>query len=180
MEGKTCDSWFVFCHDTSVKNLPGIGTHWWCQCHCGKCDGEIRSIVGAVLRHRNVKCLARGGKSRHGHARGKTVSRTYKSWWSMHQRCSNPNMSSYSHYGGRNISVCTRWSSFVNFLSDMGERPEGTTLDRVNGSGNYTPENCRWSTPKDQANNRKQGGSRETSLKAWETRRRRYGAKGRR
>ena len=71
---------------------------------------------------------------------------TYKSWDSMKQRCCNKNNARYSDYGGRGIKVCDRWmNSYDNFLKDMGNRPEGKTLDRKNGSGNYTPENCVWS-----------------------------------
>jgi hypothetical protein len=75
----------------------------------------------------------------------------------MTQRCGNPKADNYKYYGGRGIKVCARWSKFVNFLTDMGERPEGKTLDRIDVDGDYEPGNCRWATPKDQSENRRKG-----------------------
>jgi hypothetical protein len=90
---------------------------------------------------------------KHGHTTGK-FSATYHSWASMIQRCTNPKRFYYHRYGGRGITVCKRWAKFENFLKDMGERPEGTTLDRKNNDGNYTPANCRWATKEQQASNK--------------------------
>lgn len=79
---------------------------------------------------------------------------TYLSWKGMKARCNNPNNPKYHRYGGRGIRVCDSWRVFENFLEDMGPRPTGMTLDRVNNEGNYEPGNCKWSTRSEQALNR--------------------------
>lgn len=86
--------------------------------------------------------------TKHGHTSHNWRSPTYRSWDHMQQRCGSPKASEYQWYGGRGIRVCERWSDFVNFLSDMGVRPVGTELDRIDTNGHYEPGNCRWVTHK--------------------------------
>ena len=85
---------------------------------------------------------------------GMTKSKTYNSWRAMKERCYNPKNKRYNSYGASGIVVCDRWlNSFENFLEDMGERPENTTLERINVKGNYEVENCKWENPTNQAFN---------------------------
>ncbi len=80
----------------------------------------------------------------------------HRIWIGMIQRCTNPKSTVYRHYGGRGIKVCERWRlSFLSFYEDMGEKPEGMSLDRINNDGNYEPGNCRWATPLEQVLNRR-------------------------
>jgi hypothetical protein len=99
------------------------------------------------------------GNTRHGQSRSVATGKaspTYRTWVSMLARCNNPNASNFHLYGGRGVEVCERWRTFENFVADVGERPEGTTLDRFpNPNGNYEPSNVRWATPKQQAESRR-------------------------
>lgn len=93
----------------------------------------------------------------HGHCSGGYLNRTptYNSWRAMRQRVLNPKHEMFSHYGGRGITIDPRWDSFQEFLKDMGERPTGKTLDRIDVNGNYCKENCKWSTKKQQQRNKR-------------------------
>ena len=91
---------------------------------------------------------------KHGHAVN-GISPTYHSWAGMKARCTNPKHRSYARYGGNNITLCDEWYNFNNFLKDMGEKPKGTSIDRVDNTLGYFKENCRWATDRQQAINKR-------------------------
>ena len=122
---------------------------WECRCKCGNITVVKSSHLG---RTRSCGCFRRK-PIKHGHAQAGNISRTWRSWQHMRTRCLNPNNDSWHLYGGRGIKICDRWLEFSNFLEDMGERPPNTSLDRINGDGNYEPANCRWATPSIQGQN---------------------------
>lgn len=130
-------------------------TVWNCRCDCG----NTTLVLGKLLNLLHVKscgCLkAEGPAPKHGHSRRSGHSRTYKSWAAMLQRCQNPNDQDYYNYGAAGISVCSQWQDFQRFLNDMGERPDGLELDRIESTGNYEPGNVRWATENTQAINRR-------------------------
>ena len=137
------------------------GSKWHCICECG----EECVVLAAHLLSGNKKscgCLKRNvlgdATRKHGQANSRLTgyaNRTYGIWQAMWGRCTNPNNSRWSAYGGRGISVCSRWKKFENFLADMGDAPPNLTLDRINVNGNYTPSNCRWVTWVEQAKNKR-------------------------
>ena len=130
-------------------------SRWLCICDCGKQKViGISSLKGGKTK--SCGCLQKEGNNiSHGHTIQRKGSRTYESWGHIIQRCNNPKIKNYHNYGGRGIKVCKRWLKFENFLEDMGKAFPGLTIDRINNKLGYCKSNCRWSTPQEQARNRR-------------------------
>lgn len=110
------------------------------------------TVSTAVLEARR-----RQGAKRRAASKRHEAPRAYTSWSAMKTRCTNPNHNRFEFYGGRGISYCDRWESFENFFEDMGERPEGFTLERKDGDLDYCPENCEWADYSTQNRNKRKG-----------------------
>jgi hypothetical protein len=128
---------------------------WHCKCDCG----ATTAVQTSNLRSGHVRscgCLGAEAKKYIAKTHGMTETRTWRSWVAMRRRCRDKSYHQYHLYGGRGISVCERWvDSFEAFLADMGERPAGRSLDRIDVNGNYEPSNCRWATAQEQTRNRR-------------------------
>jgi hypothetical protein len=137
-----------------------LKVYYSCECDCGtRRDVCWENLASGTSR--SCGCLTREATKKrsttHGHTRGKREkTRTYVSWQEMKTRCTNPNRHDYERYGGRGIKICERWLRFEAFLEDMGEAPDGTSIDRFpDTNGNYEPGNCRWATLKEQGRNKR-------------------------
>lgn len=165
----------------SINDIRGEAV-WECVCECGD-RAEIRSSSLRKGLTKSCGCLSKelGSEraSTHGHSKEGKVSPTYQSYSSMKKRCCDPLQSSYENYGAKGIDVCQSWlDSFENFLLDMGERPEGMSLDRIDGDRGYSKDNCRWADLSLQAYNQKQASNntsgrtgvyfREDRTKQWQ------------
>lgn len=129
-----------------------------CYCVCGNrltvLDSSLKSektfSCGCLLRE-----ITAARSLKHGFARRGRQASTYRIWKGMKQRCENPNNPDFHLYGGRGIRICKRWKLFEKFYDDMGDKPVGCSLDRIDCNGGYKPSNCRWADPKTQARNKR-------------------------
>ena len=131
-------------------NKIDIRALWRCRCDCG----NIKITSGECLQKgstRSCGCI----RGTHGFTRNGKMHPLYWAWKTMRSRCNNPNVKEYQIYGARGIKVCKRWEDFAKFLADVGERPPGHTLDRIDNDKGYFPSNVRWATPSTQMKNRR-------------------------
>ncbi len=134
--------------------IERIDGKWLCECDCGN-----KTMVNfSSLNRGDTKscgCIKRELVSKKNTTHGYSKTPTYNTWRAMKERCENPGNKRYHEYHDRGITVCDEWHSFENFLRDMGKRPEGTTLERLDNDLGYYKDNCKWATNIEQANNRR-------------------------
>jgi hypothetical protein len=126
-------------------------TQWNCKCICGT---ERIVVIGSLTngKSKSCGCMQRKVTAEKNTVHGMAGSRTYKSWHAMMQRCEGKG--GHQSYPDRGIGLCDEWKKFENFFADMGLRPAGKTLDRIDNTKGYSPSNCQWASAKDQANNK--------------------------
>lgn len=129
-----------------LAHKAGGRAHWRCLCECG----NTVVVASNHLQKANGTASCGCARETHGFSKPGKVHPLYRVWLSMRERCNNPHNKHYKWYGGRGVSVCAEWDDFEVFKRDMGDRPAGRSLDRIDNDGPYCKDNCRWATKQEQ------------------------------